>query len=52
MKRQNQKYKVTHIMADGEERDSIEGAIIPLTMTGYYSALENIFDEKMKKIHS
>lgn len=38
--------KVTHIMADGQKRDSIEGAVIPPSMTQFYNIVSNIIGKK------
>lgn len=41
-------FKIIHVMADGTERDSIEGCIIPLTPETYpyYKLLAELSDRR------
>lgn len=41
--------RVVHIMADGEKRDSIEGVVIPPSMTQFYRIVKNIMTRKEKE---
>lgn len=41
--------RVVHIMADGEKRDSIEGVVIPPSMTQFYGIVKNIMTRKEKE---